>query len=147
MPQKSKGGRKKRRGKKPQLNNNTGKKKTNLADLTAGELYAKVLKREGGAKGSAMVVVECSDSKERKARIPGSWHRRVWINAGDFLRVNIPEELTVDNKVQIIELYDDSDIVRLRNKCTVFSKFESGIKESDEKNNETVDNVFEFDDI
>ena len=145
MPQKNKGGRKKRRGKKPQVNS-SGKKKTNIADQSNGELYARVIKREGGAKGSGMLVVECSDSKERKARIPGAWHRRVWINAGDYLRVHLPEELTEDHKVQIIELYEDIDVTRLRNKCETFYKFESGIKE-DNNGDVAVDDIFDFEDI
>ena len=93
-----------------------------------------------------MLVVECSDSKERKARIPGAWHRRVWINAGDYLRVHLPEELTEDHKVQIIELYEDIDVTRLRNKCETFYKFESGIKEEN-NGDAAVDDIFDFEDI
>lgn len=125
MPTKKKGGgKKKKRGKNP-LDMNKSKKNTNRADFADGQLYARVVQRCGGAKGSAMLEVECSDSKVRKARIPGAWHRRVWINTGDYLRVYLPQEFTVDEKCQIVELYDDTDISRLKNRCNTFMKFSS----------------------
>lgn len=156
MPTK-KGGKKKKRGKKP-LDNNKSKRYTNKAEFSNGQLYARVVSRCGGAKGSAMLEVECSDSKKRKARIPGSWHRRVWINSGDYLRIHLPPELTEDNKCQILELYDDTDILRLKNKCETFQKFSSVQFESNNNlnnnNNASTNNYeedipfeFEVDDI
>tara|TARA_A100000164_G_scaffold305707_1_gene281964 strand:- start:68 stop:391 length:324 start_codon:yes stop_codon:yes gene_type:complete len=88
-----------------------------------------------------MLEVECSDSKKRKARIPGAWHRRVWINNGDYLRIYLPQELTENDKCQIIELYDDTDILRLKSGlCETFKKFSS--VQFDTNNNDPINKTY-----
>jgi len=55
--------------------------KTELNMASDGQIYALVKKKVGGSR----ISVECSDSIERSAIIPGKFFRRIWINVGDIL--------------------------------------------------------------
>ena len=75
-----------------------GKKKTNeiqkdtggneslpLSNKDESQLYAQTIKRLGGSRLS----VKCSDGIDRQAIIPGSFYKKVWINAGDILLIQL----------------------------------------------------------
>ena len=45
------------------------------------QVYGLVKKKDGGSR----LHVECSDGKERSARIPGKFFKKVWMNVGDIV--------------------------------------------------------------
>lgn len=50
---------------------------------TAGvdQIYATVKRKAGGSR----IIVDCSDSIERSAIIPGKFFKKIWLNPGDIL--------------------------------------------------------------
>jgi len=124
------GGKKKKRGK----NKLVGKKKgdirlpneTTIFDKQSGktiiihELVGRVIKKLGGGKGSAHVLVKCHNGKEYKVRIPGKWHKRVWINNDDLLLVGYVDDM--ENNVEAIIKYDDSRNISVLKKQPWYSK-------------------------
>ena len=63
-----------------------------------------------------LVDINCSDGRQRQARIPGKWHKRVWINKDDVLLVGYSSDLTNNDKVEILHKYDEREIRQLKNK-------------------------------
>ena len=95
-----KGGKNKRKGKKPTANN------PNKAIIRKedGQEYAKVTKMLGNCK----IMAICHDTKERMCRIRGAMRKRRWINLGDFILVSLRD--FSDTMVDIIHLYEKDDI-------------------------------------
>jgi translation initiation factor 1A len=78
-----KGGKGYKKGKK---GGRTSKKDiTPWADDSPGLIYAQVKKKLGGNR----LDVECTDEVKRQAIIPGSFLRRVWINANDVVLLQV----------------------------------------------------------
>lgn len=94
-----KGGKNKRKAKKPIVNTN----KT-IIKKDDGQEYAKVTKMLGDCKLMAI----CHDTKERMCRIRGSMRKRRWINVGDFILVSLRD--FSDTMVDVIHLYEKEDI-------------------------------------
>jgi len=108
MPKNKKGGKKFKRGKK-RREDTFDKKNVELAE--EDQEYAKVLSRVGGSR----IEVECTDGKVRSAIIPGKMKRRVWMNPGDILLVNIGGTGN-DNTCYIDKKYWPKEVAVLRQK-------------------------------
>jgi len=85
-----KGGKHYKKGKK-------GKGKLNRREETpyadsAGLIYAQCMRKLGCDR----IEVSCNDDQIRQAIIPGSFYKRVWINANDILLVQINEMKTTE---------------------------------------------------
>ncbi len=80
-----------------------------LAD-TPDKTYATVKKRLGGK----LVEVLCRDGKERQARIPGTFYKRVWFNPGDIILVQV-DPLDPDT-LHILYKYMPNESVQLKAK-------------------------------
>ncbi len=77
---------------------------------TPDKTYATVKKRLGGK----IVEVVCRDGKERQARIPGTFYKRVWFNPGDIILVQIdPIDPTA---MHILYKYMPNESVQLKAK-------------------------------
>ena len=81
-----KGGKNYKKGKKGKGKAVGKKSETPYAD-SAGLIYAQVKRKLGGDR----LEVECNDGKVRQAIIPGSFYKRVWINANDILLLQLNE--------------------------------------------------------
>lgn len=102
----------------------TGKKtKTPYAD-SPELLYAQVKSKLGGDR----ISVECSDGVDRRAIIPGSFYKRVWINKSDILLIQMNELNT--KEAFILYKYDPSEAHTLKNKG--FLKFDLGNVQEDD---------------
>ena len=121
-----KGGKNKRRGKKPQVNTN----KT-IIKKEEGQEYAKVTKMLGNCR----IMAICHDTKERMCRIRGAMRKRRWINIGDYILVSLRD--FSDTMVDVIHLYEKDDIDYLcSTKDITLSNFNT---EQDEAQSDLVD--------
>lgn len=120
MPNK-KGGKNYKKSKKgghgPQKNGDLA-----IAD-SPDKTYATVKKRLGGK----IVEVTCKDGKDRQARIPGTFYKRVWFNPGDIILVQF-DPLDVD-VLHILYKYAPNESVQLKAKGMI--DFEIGAGEDD----------------
>src|SRR5437016_3517689 len=66
--------------------------------------YGQVQKKVGGNR----IAVLCSDRIERQAVIPGSFYKRVWLNSGDIVLVQI-SELNKDDSY-VLYKYNSNEI-------------------------------------
>jgi len=153
------GGKKKKRGK----NKLVGKKKgeirlpceTTIFDKQSGkniiihEFVGRVIKKLGGGKGSAHVLVKCHNGKEYKVRIPGKWHKRVWVNTDDLLLVGYVDNM--ENNVEAIIKYDDSRNISVLKKQSWYSKLFDEFHENVEGftigDDDLADNNVDYNDI
>lgn len=72
--------------------------------------YANVIRKLGGNR----LALQCSDTELRQGLIPGSFYKKVWINPGDILLVEISP---FNNKeCHIIHKYEITDARSLRSK-------------------------------
>ena len=95
---KSKGGKKKKRGKNaPSLD----KRKLEFAE--DGQAYARVNKMLGDGRLEA----KCSDGKIRICHIRGKFRKRVWINAEDLVLVDIREYQP--DKADVVHKYTNDE--------------------------------------
>jgi translation initiation factor 1A len=98
-----KGGKNYKKGKKGKGKTSGKRTETPHAD-SPGLIYASVKRKLGGDR----IEVECNDSQIRQAIIPGSFYKRVWVNPGDVLLVQINEMKTSD--CFILYKYDINEI-------------------------------------
>lgn len=99
MPKKKgKGGKKKRRGKKT---DHLEKRKLEFKE--DGQEYARVLKMLGDGR----LEGRCSDGKTRVCHIRGKFRKRVWINAGDLILVDIREYQ--QDKADVVYKYNSDE--------------------------------------
>ncbi len=61
--------------------------------------------------GADHLLIRCIDGKQRKARIPGSMRRRVWMREGDIV-LAAPWEFK-DDRADVIYRYSKDEIKRL----------------------------------
>ncbi len=80
-----KGGKGYKKGKKGKGKTGGKKNVTPWASDSPGLVYAQVKKKLGGNR----LDVECTDEVKRQAIIPGSFLRRVWINANDIVLLQV----------------------------------------------------------
>jgi len=135
----SRGGKNFKRSKK---HNGDENKKTDipLAE-NPSQRYASVLRRLGGKR----VQVICSDSETRQGLIPGSFYKKVWLNQGDIVLVEVSEFNS--KECHIIYKYDQSDARNLRTKGLIkFEEKENGEQKDiifgDELNEDDEDATF-----
>jgi translation initiation factor 1A len=93
-----------------------------LAD-TADKMYASVKKRLGGKR----IEVVCTDNKERQAKIPGTFYKRVWFNAGDIILVQV--DPLDPSEVFILYKYQPNESSQLKAKGLI--GFEIGAEEDE----------------
>jgi len=74
----------------------------------ADEMYAVVDQKLGGPH----LRVICEDGKERVARIPGKFRRRVWISVGDVLIVKLWEYRK--DRCDVVYRYTKTEVEKLR---------------------------------
>ena len=110
MPKNNIGGRKHKKRKNKTTIDNDDKAPTQFAER--GQVYAIVTKKFGINK----LEVNCSDDKVRKAIIPGKFRKRVWMNIGDILLVNI-DAMGKHELCSIEHKYNnrDTDILKKKN--------------------------------
>jgi translation initiation factor 1A len=142
-----KGGKNYKKGKKGKGKAAGKKAETPYAD-SAGLIYAQVKRKLGGDR----LEVECNDGKVRQAIIPGSFYKRVWINANDILLIQI-NEMNI-SEGYILYKYIPSEAHHLKTKGDLkfdlsSLKDDDGIKfvgagdddSEDEDDEENIDNV------
>lgn len=83
--------------------------------------------------GSGRMKVKCFDGKERIAKIRGKFRKRVWVNVGDIILVNMSEDTQDDTKCYIIHVYYYDEVKRLKNLGELPKDLKVNKKESDEK--------------
>ena len=108
MVKNKRGGKKHKRGKKT-VDDSSVRKNVELAE--AGQEYAKVLSRLGGAR----LQVECTDGKQRQAIIPGKFRKKIWMNPGDVILVSV-DATGNDDVCAVDKKYNQKEIVTLRQK-------------------------------
>ena len=111
MPRNIRGGNKAKRGKNHVSNVNNGPPKYKDDSPDSCELYARVLKREGGAP--PRVLVYCENGVERNCMIPGKFRKRVYINPGDTLIITYDKSKS-DNKGEVKHKFSQQDVDTLR---------------------------------
>ena len=117
-----KGGKKKKRGKKP----NTEKRELILKD--EGQEYAQVTKMLGNGR----LTATCFDGKERLCHIRGKMHRRVWINLNDLILVSLRE--FQDDKADVIMKYsaDDAKALKANGHLPISTKILENVEETEQ---------------
>ena len=100
------GGKKHKRGKKT---NPTDEQKGKTEFAENNQIYAKVIKREGGGR----IKVDCSDGKIRSAIIPGKMKKRTWMNEGDIILCDLETENQQDI-CYIAKKYTPKDVAILK---------------------------------
>lgn len=108
MTKNKRGGKKHKRGKK--LTDDASVRK-NVELAEAGQEYAKVLSRLGGAR----LQVECTDGKQRQAIIPGKFRKKIWMNPGDVILVSV-DATGNDDVCAVDKKYNQKDIMTLKQK-------------------------------
>lgn len=110
MVKNTRGGNKAKRGKNHvNLNNGPPKYKDDSPD--SDQLYARVLKREGGSP--PRVIVYCENGVERNCTIPGKFKKRIFINPGDTVII-IYDKSKSDNKGEVFHKFSQQDVDTLR---------------------------------
>lgn len=97
-----KGGKKHKRGKK----NYDETKVLRLKE--DGQEYAQIT----GCKGNCRFDVKCCDGKDRMAVLCGAMRKRKFVNMKDVVLVSIRD--FQDDKCDIIDIYDDNQVRRLK---------------------------------
>jgi translation initiation factor 1A len=118
-----KGGKNKRKAKKPTVNPNKS-----IVKKEESQEYARVTKM----LGSCNILAICHDTKERRCRIRGSMRKRKWINVGDYILVSLRD--FSDTVVDVIHVYEKQDIEYLQS-----------IKEIDISNFNTEEDIVQSD--
>ena len=77
MVKNTKGGKHHKKGKKRREDTSGGK----IVYAEQNQIYAAVSKKVGGSR----ILVNCSDTIDRSALIPGKMFKKVWLNEGDIL--------------------------------------------------------------
>lgn len=99
------------RSHKKSNNDQTKRKLETKSDVISNEHinvdYAKVLK----LLGSRRIKVKTTDNREVTCIIPGKFKKRVWINVGDIVMINIRDYQ--DDKSDVIHKYDAIEIRKL----------------------------------
>ncbi len=149
MPRNKFGGKKHKRGKNKQPDDDSNKQIT-LAE--PGQVYAIVRKRVGGSR----LAVDCSDDKSRSAIITGKFKKRIWMYPGDILLCDL-DAVGNDNACLINHKYRAPDVNVLKERGIInfdnndidFESDEDGSEEqlleesdpilSDEENSNTDD--------
>lgn len=111
MPRNTRGGNKAKRGKNRVNNFNNGPPLYKDNSPNSSELYAKVLKREGG--DPPRVIAYCENGVERNCRIPGKFKRRVFMNPGDIIIITYDKSKS-DKKGEIKHKYSQQDVDTLK---------------------------------
>lgn len=101
MPKKSKGG----KGHKKSATVSEGARKVEYKK--EGQEYGKIIK----ALGNKRFSVQCGDGKIRIAHVPGSFRRRIWIAANDFVLLNTRDYQ--DEKSDIVYKYLPNEAKKL----------------------------------
>ena len=102
-----KGGKNYKKGKKGK-GKAVGKKTITPWADSPGLMYCQVKKKLGGNR----LEVECNDGQTRQAIIPGSFYKRVWLNANDILLLQINEHDTSEGF--ILYKYDSNEAHHLK---------------------------------
>lgn len=110
MP-KNKGGKRFKKGKKGNSNNDDSMGIVPEADPQT-QVYAIVEKREGGQ----WLRVKCSDGTSRQCFIRGKFRKRIWMNAGDLILVSLRTDLSDTNKCDVEHKYRPREANYLRSK-------------------------------
>ncbi len=119
----TKGGKNYKKGKKGKGKLGAKKTVTPWAD-SAGLMYAQVKKK----LGSNRLEVDCNDGRPRQAIIPGSFYKRVWMNVGDIILVQLNE---LDNEETfILYKYDPDECHQLKAKENLRFDFSKMIEET-----------------
>ncbi len=123
MPaKKKKGGKKKRKGKSNYI---TAKRELEFKE--EGQEYARVLKMLGDGRLEA----KCSDNVIRICHIRGKMRKRIWINKGDLLLVDIRPYQT--DKADIVHKYYDEEDRTLKD----YGELINGTAKEEEEENGT----------
>jgi translation initiation factor 1A len=107
-------------------------------DSGHGNMYALVVKNMGPA-----LEVKCSDGKTLRARIPGKFRKKVWLNAGDIVLLDCPEDFKGVEATVMYKL-DPAEIRKLRADKTINFEGQSnnnnmvGIKFGEDDDDDTV---------
>jgi translation initiation factor 1A len=108
--------------------------------------YAQVVKKLGGN----ILEVNCSDGTTRHGIIPGKMNKRVWMNAGDVILVEVSTELNKNAKIEecfITHKYSNHAANNLKNMNLI--TFNVTAEESDdnikfgEDNSKLSDNIYD----
>ena len=118
-------------GKKKKGNRGKGKGNTHLQGKRAlimkeeGQQYAHVLKMLGNGR----MQVLCMDEKKRIARIRGKFRKKVWINVGDVVLVEIrPYD---EEKCDILHLYYPHEARKLKKLGEIKKELDINQKQKD----------------
>jgi initiation factor 1A len=156
------GGKKKKRGRNKFISNRKGFirlpedhdiwDEQSKTTIKIHELVGRVLQKLGGGKGSAHVLVKCHDGKQYTVRIPGKWHKRVWINLDDLLLVGYADNMS--NTVEALHKYTNQRSISTLKKQSWYSKLFDSIDEvnpgcifDDDEENDIKDENDENDEI
>jgi translation initiation factor 1A len=132
---KSRGGKKHKRGK---ANRNTNNGDLELKDdLQEYGLVIKLL-------GNCRCEIKCSDGVTRLGHIRGKMKKRVWVNTGDIILASLRDYQ--DGKCDIIVKYNPSEINKLKSYGEIPQLFDRN-DNNDTLENSEVEEVFDFDDI
>lgn len=127
---KGKGGKKKRRGKK---GDDVEKRKLEFKE--EGQEYARVLKMLGDGR----IEGRCSDGEVRVCHIRGKMRKRVWINPGDLILVDIRQYQ--QDKADVVYKYNEDEARTLQS----YGELTDGTAKEDQEKDE--DRVIRFNDL
>lgn len=94
-----KGGKK---GKRFKNNSNATNTNLLLAKIDNGEQYGVITGKNGGRRFD----VTCSDGKNRKGKVCGAMKKKMWVNVGDIVLLNLRYCNSIDNICDIFYKYN-----------------------------------------
>jgi translation initiation factor 1A len=134
MPKNKAGGKTFKRGKR---NNNASAPSGPIPEADSPtKRYAQVIKVLGGDR----VQVNSSDGDIRQAIIPGTMYKRVWMNPGDILLVELDSELLKVSECRILYKYTPAESHSLRSK-SIFNFTVKGEEDDSVQFGDVVDEI------
>ena len=119
-----KGGNKRKKGKKPVLQEDR-----ELRFANESEEYAQITK----ILGDGRFQCKCADGIDRIAHVRGKFRKRVWLANGDIILVSLRE--FEPEKCDVVEKYKDKELAKLKSNGEIPDSFTLPSSSNEEKEN------------